>query len=191
MKELYESGDVPWDSEEPPPEVIQYLDTVATGKALDLGCGYGRAAIYMAKLGWEVDAIDFVPEALQEASARATRQNVEVNFHRSQVTDLDYLEGPYDFALDVGCGHNLDSVGFQKYHNELKRLIRQNGVFMLFSRIQEDAGAKSEDGPSGIEVDSILSLFKDGFYLESKEFGQTEGRDDTFWKSGWFVFRRK
>ncbi|MCA9932850.1 MAG: methyltransferase domain-containing protein, partial [Anaerolineales bacterium] len=71
LRERYELGQVPWDHELPPPEVVAELEQMLPGRALDLGCGYGRASVYMAQHNWQVDGVDFIDLALQEAARRA------------------------------------------------------------------------------------------------------------------------
>lgn len=71
-----------------PPEVLDTVATLTVGRALDVGCGFGRAALYLAHLGWQVDGVDLVPEAIAEASARATRAGLAdiAHFHVGSVT---------------------------------------------------------------------------------------------------------
>ena len=149
----YESGEVPWDHELPPPEVLAFADDAAPGRALDLGCGYGRAAIYMAARGWRVTAIDFVPLAIAEARKRAAAAGVaaQVDFQVGSVLALDHLPaGGYDFALDVGCMHAFDQEQRAQYAAGVARALRPGALFMLFTRLAgpEDAALDEErDGP--------------------------------------------
>lgn len=194
----YASGDVPWDEPLPPPEVLDLVPTLQPGCALDLGCGYGRAAIYMASLGWQVDAIDFIPEAIKEATERAKIVGVDVRFHLAEVTSLDFLSGPYDFALDVGCAHTLDDLDLRRYRDQLHRLLRPDGIFLLFARLSNgelpdnntSADPQSSNSPSGLEEQTIISVFENGFELQWFERGWTEMADQTSWASAWFRFRR-
>ena len=187
---FYDSGEVPWDDKDPPPEVMAFLATIPAGKALDLGCGYGRAAIYMALHGWDVDAVDFIPGAIAEATKRAAKAHADVHFHLSKVTDLDFLAGEYDFGLDVGCSHSLKADELQTYRDHLQRLIRPGGIFMLFARMQDDLGDDAQEGPPGLDFKDIQALYSEGFELEWMERGRTQGGDDEWWLSAWFRFRR-
>lgn len=72
--ERYETERIPWDDPLPPPEVIQLAARLPAGRALDLGCGFGRAAIYLAQQGWSADGIDFVAQAIDEAQRRAPKR---------------------------------------------------------------------------------------------------------------------
>jgi cyclopropane fatty-acyl-phospholipid synthase-like methyltransferase len=186
----YESGNVPWDDPLPPPEVIDMVSALPPGRALDLGCGYGRATIYMASRGWDVDGIDFIPEAAAEAAQRARAAGVYARFHIGQVTDLDFLTGPYDLAIDVGCCHNMLENELVRYQGHLRRLIRLEGAFLLYARLWED-GADDSEGFRGIRSDMINQIFADGFDLERAEFGTTEVPGQAIWRSGWFWFRRR
>lgn len=186
----YAAGNVPWDEALPPPEVLEFVPTLPAGRALDLGCGFGRASIYMATLGWEVDAIDFIAEALAEASRRAQAADVEVRFHAATVTDLDFLDGPYDFALDVGCGHALDEDNLRTYRNHLRRLLAPGATFMLYARLRQGTAVEDDEGPRGLEESTLLTIFDAGFELIWSEHGETAVEDKPPWPSGWFRFRR-
>jgi len=194
LRARYLTGEVPWDDSLPPPEVMDHIANQVPGLALDLGCGYGRASIYMARHGWEVDAVDFVPEAINEAKKRAAAASVEIRFHLAEVTNLDFLNGPYDFALDVGCGHSLDQAEQRRYRDHLRRLLRPGAIYLMFARLQEEEiGTGNEDladGPPALNDGDLIRMFEDGFILEWSERGSTIAPDQPAWASGWFRFRR-
>lgn len=48
----------PWDTDITPPEVMEFIETVTPGRALDLGCGTGTNAITLANHGWDVIRVD-------------------------------------------------------------------------------------------------------------------------------------
>ena len=56
---------------EPSSVVLAALEGLAPGRALDLGCGNGRHAMWLAERGWRVTAVDFSTEALRQARERA------------------------------------------------------------------------------------------------------------------------
>jgi cyclopropane fatty-acyl-phospholipid synthase-like methyltransferase len=159
------------------------------GRALDLGCGYGRAAIYLAQRGWQVDGVDFIERALVEAQRRSSEAGVTVSYHHGSVTDLSFLEPPYDLALDVGCGHNLDRKGWQAYHAGLRRLLRPGALFMLFSRLLGEQPAPEAGGPGGLDEEAFLRLFAEGFDVERRTHGETVMPDGS-WTSAWYWLRR-
>ena len=190
LLEFYQSGSVPWDQPDPPPEVMAFVPTLPVGRALDLGTGLGRASLYMAGLGWQVDAIDFIPQAIAEATARAERVGLadRIHFHISPVSQLDYLTESYDFALDVGCAHSFDPDELRAYHHELRRLLKPGAVYLLFAHLNE--AEPDPDARSWLDEADLRQLFSDGFTLEQVEYGQTQVGDQSPWRSGWFWFRR-
>lgn len=191
MEELYTDGNLPWDDDSPPPEVEEIAATLIPGQALDLGCGFGRSAIYLAQQGWLVDGIDFIPQAIAEAEKRAKSAGVSerARFFVASVADLDFLDGPYDFALDIGCMHALDEQELTEYAKGLRRLLRKDAVFLLFARLKQGE-PESEEGPRGLPEPVIRTLFADGFLLERCDFGETAVTDQPVWPSAWFYFRR-
>jgi SAM-dependent methyltransferase len=186
LSERYATDQVPWDHELPPPEVLALIPTLPPGRALDVGCGYGRASIFMALQGWQVDGIDFVPKAIEVARQRALSNGVTINFHLGDMTNLDFLSGSYDFALDVGCSHSLDSAGLRLYHGELLRLLRQGATYLLFAHLREPDSAEPQ---RWMDEGLLLSVFANGFKLVDVEHGSTTTPSDT-WRSAWYQFVR-
>jgi SAM-dependent methyltransferase len=185
----YEEGRVPWDDPLPPPEVIETVRRMPAGRALDLGCGYGRAALYLAQHGWQVDGVDFIPQAIAEAARRGQSVGLShlAKFHVAQVTDLHFLSGPYNFALDVGCMHSLDDKELRRYRDELIRLLPPGGLYLLFAHLRDDT---AEVPGRGIYEQTIHTLFGPQFTLQTVRHGMTQVEDKPAWASAWFCFRR-
>lgn len=189
LSSRYAEGRVPWDDPLPPPEVIETAAKLPPGRALDLGCGYGRATIYLAQRQWLVDGVDFIDRAIDEATHRAAAFGVadSAHFHIGRVTDLHFLTGPYDFALDVGCLHSLDDEGLRRYRDELLRLLRPDGLYLLFAHLRDD---KAEVPGRGVYEQTIHTLFGEQFTLQTVRHGMTQVEDKPAWASAWFWFRR-
>ncbi len=190
LLEFYQAGPVPWDQPDPPPEVLATVSALSIGRALDLGCGLGRAALYMGRLGWEVDGVDFVPQAIAEATERAVRVGLaeRTHFHVGSVLDMDFLDGPYDYALDVGCAHSLGLDELRTYRQELVRLLRPGALYQLFAHLTDD---EAEPGTRRwLDEADLHQVFADGFVLDRAEYGETKVGDQTPWRSAWIWFRR-
>jgi SAM-dependent methyltransferase len=191
FSDRYVTGEVPWNEEMPPPEVVEFAPTLTPGRALDLGCGYGRASIYLAGLGWEVDGIDFIPAAIAEAAKRARDAGVKLRLHIASITELDFLAGPYDFALDVGCAHILNRQDLERYRDQLAKLLPSGAYLLIYGRLRESDGQENEGGPVGLDETEFLSMFATAFELEWMERGITQVEDQPPWSSAWFRFRRR
>jgi SAM-dependent methyltransferase len=73
--DAYASRDLVWTAE-PNVFVVRELGGLAPGRALDLGAGEGRNAIWLAERGWQVTAVDFSAVALAKAEQLAARRDV-------------------------------------------------------------------------------------------------------------------
>jgi 2-polyprenyl-3-methyl-5-hydroxy-6-metoxy-1,4-benzoquinol methylase len=108
-------SDLLWHSEEPSKFLVQAIRKKhKPGKALDLGCGAGVFSVYLAKQGYEVTGIDFIPEALTMAKQLAAENNVIINWLQADIltwtTDIKF-----DIILDSGCLHTIsDQHKFKK-----------------------------------------------------------------------------
>lgn len=187
--ERYNNGQLPWDDQLPPPEVQELVATLPPGRALDLGCGYGRTSIYLAQQGWQVDGIDFVPQAIEEARRRAELANMasHIQFHVGSVADLHFVQGQYDLAIDVGCMHSLSQTLQGAYRDELLRVLRPGAAYLLFARLS-NPDEMAADGPRGMDEGVLRALFAP-FTLQKSEIGVTEGENYS-WRSGWFWYHR-
>ncbi|MBK7216324.1 MAG: methyltransferase domain-containing protein [Candidatus Promineofilum sp.] len=191
--ERYEEGRVPWDDPTPPPEIVALADALPPGRALDVGCGYGRAVIYLAGRGWSAVGVDFVPQAIAEAQRRAAAAGVSerATFHAASATDLAFLAPPFDLVIDVGCMHSFTEEMLAAYRDEIVRLLPPGGQYVLFAHLRQASDPEREDGPRGIAEATIYELLREAFRLERVERGVTQVEDRPPWNSAWFWFRRE
>lgn len=184
--ERYRTGDLPWDHELPPPEIIAFAEANPPGRALDLGCGLGRAGVYLAQRGWQYDGVDFIAEAVAQAKERARAAGVaeRTRFYCASVAQLDFLQPPYDLAIDVGCIHNLRGADLSGCAAEVARLVGPNGMYLLFARI-----AERDDAPRGIPEATVQALFAPHFAIERVEHGESPFGGEIA-PSAWFWLRK-
>jgi cyclopropane fatty-acyl-phospholipid synthase-like methyltransferase len=136
-----------------------------------------------------VDAVDFISQAIEEAKQRSKKVGVSIRFHNVSVTELDFLQSPYDFALDIGCGHALDDAELGQYKDHLFRLIAPGGYFMIFG-LMRDRSDEEPETPLGLKEHRLVSVFNEGFELVWSERNETLMSDGVLWPSAWFRFRR-
>lgn len=94
----YAERELLW-SAEPNRFVAEELATLPPGRALDLACGEGRNACWLARLGWRVTGVDFSAVALERARAAADRDGVAVEWVLADVLDHQPNAGAYDLVL--------------------------------------------------------------------------------------------
>lgn len=101
------------------------------GRALDVGCGNGRNAVYLARQGFLVDAIDLSSQAATWAAQSAAEAGVTVNVRCASVFDADLKPGGYDLIYDSGCFHHLPPHRRASYVEILAQALRPGGWFGL------------------------------------------------------------
>lgn len=94
----YASRDLVWGAE-PNQFVVQELTDVPAGRALDLGAGEGRNAIWLAGLGWRVTAVDFSRVALERAQTLAAARGLEIEWVLADVRTYVPEPGEYDAVV--------------------------------------------------------------------------------------------
>lgn len=139
------------------------------GRALDLGCGTGTHAVYLATRGWDVTAIDNVERALRRARDRAAAHDVTVNWVNADVSLLAQLGLAPGLTLvfDRGCYHGLDERERDAYAAAVTDLATPGATLLMWAmapnrRPFEPAGADAAEitrrfggwelsGPDGVE----------------------------------------
>src|SRR5262245_55172693 len=97
----------PWDTGRPSAELERRIAQMkpAPCRTMELGCGTGTNAVWLAQQGFEVTAIDISPTAIERAREKATEAGVQVQFMQADVTVLPDLGPPFPFFFDRGCYH--------------------------------------------------------------------------------------
>lgn len=98
---IYRYFHAPWDIG-PRGELVALVESgrITPCRTVDLGCGAGANAIYLAQRGFDVTGVDYAKAAIAKARARAKDAGVQVNFILDDLTNLRYVSGTFDFLLD-------------------------------------------------------------------------------------------
>jgi SAM-dependent methyltransferase len=94
----YAATDLVW-SAEPNRFVLAELGDLAPGRALDVGAGEGRNAIWLAARGWRVTAVDFSAVAIDKGRRLAEARGVDVEWVVADVTDYRPPAGGFDLVV--------------------------------------------------------------------------------------------
>jgi SAM-dependent methyltransferase len=159
---MYRVGFTPWDTDQVPKELSALIEgpgALPAGRALDLGCGTGTQAVYMAQKNWEVTAIDAVPRPLSRARARANRAGVSVDWILADVARLHRLELEPGFTLfhDRGCFHDLDESQRGAYAAAVDGLAAPGATLLMMAF----APNRVVVAPAGLEQSELTGRFAD------------------------------
>ena len=157
---MYRVGFTPWDTGQVPPELTGLIEgpgALPAGRALDVGCGTGTQAVYLAARGWEVTAIDAVPRPLSRARARAAAAGVSVDWILADVARIQRLGLAPGFTLvfDRGCFHGLDDSQRAAYAAAVTELAAP-GATLLMMAVGPN---RVPVGPAGIEQGELVDRF--------------------------------
>lgn len=109
-------------------------------RAIDLGCGAGANAIYLAQRGFDVTAVDYAAAAIAKACARAREAGVPVNFVVDDLTNLGRVSGAFDFLVDYGTLDDPNLRPRDSYLRSLLPLTRPGSQFLLWASSIRCAG---------------------------------------------------
>ena len=172
----------PWDSGITPPEVYDFLESNPPGRALDLGCGTGTNVLTMARLGWQVTGIDYVPRAIRIAKRKIRQEGLadKAEFIVGDVLNPKIIKGEYEFVLDIGCFHNFSGTDIERYREIVTRALKPGGSLLLYVHMHQGQGSGH-----GTE-ESDLTQLESSLSLVNRQDGEESSRP-----SAWLKYQKK
>jgi SAM-dependent methyltransferase len=142
---------------------------IAPCRTLEVGCGTGTNAIYLAQHGFEVVGIDISPLAVEAARTKANG--------RCRFETVDFLKqspsgGPFQFVFDRGCFHTFDEDHERaRFAENVAASLVESGVWL--SLIGSTEGPPREQGPprrNAREIMNAIERFLEILQFDSREF---------------------
>lgn len=94
----YAGTELLWTAE-PNRFLVAEVDDMPPGRALDIACGEGRNAVWLATKGWKAVGVDFSAMGLDKGRALAAQRGVEVDWVRADVTDYEPPARAFDLVV--------------------------------------------------------------------------------------------
>ncbi|MBA7670206.1 hypothetical protein ES703_78351 [subsurface metagenome] len=155
---------------EPAQFLVDNIELLPKGRALDVAMGAGHNAIYLAKMGFEVKGVDISPEAVSSALERARKSGVNI---RTRVAELEkeyHIEkGAYGVII---CYKYLQ----RSLIPQIKDGLRKGGMVVYETFIVDQARFGKPKNPDYLlRHNELLNMFRDLRCLRYRE-GVVEGR---------------
>jgi SAM-dependent methyltransferase len=115
-------------------ELVRLVESgdLLPGRAIDLGCGEGDNAIFLAQHGFQVTAVDFSPAAIAKAKAKAHEAGADVDFVIDDLTRLTGVSGHFDVLVDYGTFDDLSNRDRAAYVDQVRALAKPGAKFLLW-----------------------------------------------------------
>lgn len=186
--ESYASGQLPWDTGQPEPLLVEFVTSgaVRPGLALEIGAGTGTNSIWLADRGFDVLGVDVAPLAVERAQTKMKGLGLKC---RSAV--CDFLAAPpqgrpFQFVFDRGCFHVFDEPGDrEQFAAHVAGVLEPGGLWL--SLIGSTEGPPREVGPPRRSAHEVTLAIEPA--LEILEMRSAEFRDHG--AKAWFCLSRR
>lgn len=166
----------PFFAEKPDESLVRWVGErlFPPGKALDLGCGNGRNAVFLARQGFVVEAVDYSRKAIDWAAERVREAGVAVRLRCQSVFDMAAEAGSYDLVYDSGCFHHMPPHRRRAYVERVTAALKPGGWFGLTCFRPEGGSGYSDDevyerrslgGGLGYTEAQLRAIWSDGLEL--------------------------
>jgi SAM-dependent methyltransferase len=158
------AGSPPWDIGRPQPEIVQLAEEGGfRADVLDVGCGTGENALFLAGRGHPVVGIDGSPTAIARAQAKAAERGTRAAvFLVHDALDLGALRHRFTTALDCGLFHVLEDGDRKRYVESLAAALGPGGLLHLLCFSDEEPPGP---GPRRISQWEIQDSFRGPFVV--------------------------
>jgi SAM-dependent methyltransferase len=133
---------------------------IKPGRAVVLGCGTGTNAIYLARQGFDVTALDIAPTALDLAQEKEEKAGVKVRWLLADVLAPPADLETFDFIFDRGCYHGVRRTSARGYVATLKRLSRPGTQVLILAG---NANEERQYGPPRVSEEELRGDFSSVF----------------------------
>ncbi len=154
----------PWDIGRPQPVFVELVRAgeLNIGGVLDVGCGTGENAMYLAEKGFSVVGVDLATRAIDAAKAKSTERKLKVDFRIANALSLEFKNDYFDNAIDSGLFHTFNDSNRVDFARESARVLKSGGKYFMLCF--SDKEPTNWGGPRRItkaEIEATFSpLFK-------------------------------
>ncbi len=187
----YETLDLPWDIKRADFNLKNMLKSfpVEACKALDIGCGTGDNAIWLAKEGFDVSGIDLSSKAIEMAIDKAREAGVKANFQTIDFFKEEVSGSSFGFIFDRGCFHTFQEKEERiVFAEKVNKLLSKDGLWLSLIGNYDDG--RLDIGPPKRKALEVVEVVEPYFEILSIEQGHFDSNDEVPSKI-WVCLMRK
>jgi SAM-dependent methyltransferase len=159
---------LPWDIGTPAPELtgtIPGLD-LPSKDVLEIGCGTGTNAIWLAQQGYIVTATELAPTALEAARKKASSAKVNINYKLSDICEeLPVDKESVGFVFDRGVFHVMPVDKRSLFVDRVTQALMPGGFWLCMSGSADEVRAEGEQGPPQLSAAVIVNQVEPAFQI--------------------------
>lgn len=155
----------PWDTGRVDAHLQAMVDgrSLAACPVLEIGCGTGTDALWLAARGFTVTAVDLSSTAIERARERAREAEASIDFAVGSFPPL--TEPAWDLVYDCGCFHTLDAEERAAFAREVAARLRAGGSWL--SIMGSTDGPPRDHGPPRVSALEVVSVVEPHFEILS------------------------
>lgn len=150
---------------------IPFLQIRGVKSAIDIGCGIGRHALYLAEHGFGVTGIDLSQSGLETARSAADQAGHQIDYQLGDFTELPVPDDSYDLAVAWNVIYHGDEDVVRSALGEVRRILKPGGLFLgtMISKRHDRYGDGTEVRPNTFIVDDDDEKAHAHFYCNDQE----------------------
>jgi len=134
--------------------LIREAGELTPGRVLDIGCGEGADAVWLAEQGWHVTAIDTAEVAVERARAMAAERGVDKQITFEVATLADWLGSYLGESFDLICGFFFPAPVVTEQARELARMLHPGGTMLW---VDHDWGGQRPERMSPLQMEALIT----------------------------------
>ena len=133
---------------------------------MEVGCGTGSDALWLASQGFAVTALDLAELAVEKARSRAAENGADCTFMAGDFLNVPLPEGSFSFAFDRGCFHSFaESAARAAFAQRMAGLLAKGGLWLSLIGSADDP--PREVGPPRLTAQEVVTALEPNFEILS------------------------
>lgn len=181
----YETGSTPWELDRPDKNLIAIVDDfpISPCRALDIGCGTGANAVWLAEQGFHAAGTDFSALAIDQARARTENTDLGIQFYERDFLTQRVGDADFQFLFDRGCFHSFDDrEERQAFAQNAHAHLSDQGLWLSLMG-NTDAEPRTEGPPmrSALDIVQAVEPWFELLFLKSDFFDSEQESPARSW----------